>query len=574
MDKTISRAFVAGLERVTAWSDLLDQINVFPVADCDTGRNLVVSLSPLRHMDENTENLIRKLMFSACGNSGNIAASFFSGFLKLNSLEDLVRSARAGREFAWRSISEPKPGTMLTVYDALVEILEENLLLDDKDVSRIIEHLEKAVQATSDMLPKLKAAGVVDSGALGMFIYFEGFFQSLINRDDFFHPVTDRFKDKLRITESFQEETDALHCVDFIIHSNENDKVMIQQLSQCGDSVVATSDDGYVKIHVHTQDKNELKKKVNSLGHIVSWPDENKEAQTNNLIFREIPKNIHIMTDAAGSLTRRDAQQLGITLLDSYILTENSFMPETFVNRSDVYKSMRKGEKVTTSQASVFERHQYYQSVLNQYDRVLYLCVGSIYTGNYDVACAWKKQNDPKDRFTIINTGAASGRLAVLVLATAKYASCSDDPDDVIHFAKNALEVSQEYVFLDRLQYLAKSGRLSKTGAIFGDMLHVKPVITPTAQGAKKVGIVRSRESQIKLVLEKLASADKREKISFIMLEYSDNRQWIEETVQREIRRYYPLSEIIIQPISLTSGVHMGPGTWGAAFLPKSVYPF
>jgi DegV family protein with EDD domain len=573
LDKTISRAFVAGLERVTAWSDLLDQINVFPVADCDTGRNLVVSLSPLRHMDENTENLIRKLMFSACGNSGNIAASFFSGFLKLNSLEDLVRSARAGREFAWRSISEPKPGTMLTVYDALVEILEENLLLDDKDVSRIIEHLEKAVQATSDMLPKLKAAGVVDSGALGMFIYFEGFFQSLINRDDFFHPVTDRFKDKLRITESFQEETDALHCVDFIIHSNENDKVTVQQLSQYGESVVATSDDGYVKIHVHTQDKNELKKKVNSLGHIVSWPDENKEAQTNNLIFREIPKNIHIMTDAAGSLTRRDAQQLGITLLDSYILTENSFMPETFVNRSDVYKSMRKGEKVTTSQASVFERHQYYQSVLNQYDRVLYLCVGSIYTGNYDVACAWKKQNDPKDRFTIINTGAASGRLAVLVLATAKYASCSDDPDDVIHFAKNALEVSQEYVFLDRLQYLAKSGRLSKTGAIFGDMLHVKPVITPTAQGAKKVGIVRSRESQIKLVLEKLASADKREKISFIMLEYSDNRQWIEETVQREIRRYYPLSEIIIQPISLTSGVHMGPGTWGAAFLPKSVYP-
>ena len=103
-------------------------------------------------------------------------------------------------------------------------------------------------------------------------------------------------------------------------------------------------------------------------------------------------------------------------------------------------------------------------------------------------------------------------------------------------------------------------------------MLHVKPVITPTAQGAKKVGIVRSCESQIKLVLEKLASADKREKISFIMLEYSDNRQWVEETVQREIRQHYPLSEIMIQPLSLTSGVHMGPGTWGIAFLPKSVY--
>jgi len=88
LDRNISRALVAGVERVTAWSDLLDQINVYPVADCDTGRNLVVSLSPLRHMDENPESLIRKLMFSACGNSGNITASFLSGFLTLNSRED------------------------------------------------------------------------------------------------------------------------------------------------------------------------------------------------------------------------------------------------------------------------------------------------------------------------------------------------------------------------------------------------------------------------------------------------------------------------------------------------------
>ena len=574
MDKNISRAFVAGVERVTAWSDLLDQINVYPVADCDTGRNLVVSLSPLRHMDENPESLIRKLMFSACGNSGNIAASFLSGFLTLNSRVDLSRAARLGREYAWKAISDPKPGTMLTVYDALVEILEESSPLNAKYVFRIIDHLEKAVQATPDMLSKLRAAGVVDSGALGMFIYFEGFFQSLINRNDMLHPVTDRFKDKLRISGSFQEGTDVSHCVDMIIHSNENDEITVKQLSQYGESVVATSDEGYLKIHVHTRDKDELKKKVDSLCHIVSWPDEDNKDQIENLIPTKSPKHIHIMTDAAGSITRQDAQRLGITLLDSYILTRDNFMPETFVNRSDLYESMRRGKKVTTSQASVFERHQYYQSVLSRYGRVLYLCVGSVYTGNYDVATAWKKQNDPKDQFTVINTGAASGRLGVLAMATAKYAFRTDDPDEVIRFAEKAIELSEEYVFLDRLQYLAKSGRLSKTGAIFGDMLHVKPVIFPTSQGAKKVGVVRSQDSQIKFVLEKLTHADSRDKISFIMLEYSDNRQWVEETVKKEIRRCYPLSEIIVQPLSLTSGVHMGPGTWGIAFLPKSVYPF
>jgi len=574
LDKNISRAFVAGVERVTAWADLLDQINVYPVADCDTGRNLVVSLSPLRYMDDNPERLIRRLMFSACGNSGNIAVSFLSGFLTLNSQVDLNRAARLGREYAWKAISDPKPGTMLTVYDALVEILEESSPLNAKYVFRIIDHLEKAVQATPDMLSKLREAGVVDSGALGMFLYFEGFFQSLVNRNDILHPVTDRFKDKLRISDLFQEDTGAPHCVDMIIHSNENDEVAIQQLSQYGESVVATADEGYLKIHVHTQDKDELKKKVDSLGHIVSWPDVDNEDQIENLIPTKFPIHIHIMTDAAGSITRQDAQRLGITLLDSYILTRDNFMPETFVNRSDLYKIMRKGKKVTTSQASVFERHQYYQSVLSRYSRVLYLCVGSVYTGNFDVATAWQKQNDPEGRFTIINTGAASGRLAALVMATAKYAFQTDDPDIVIRFAENALELAREYVFLDRLQYLAKSGRLSKTGAVFGDMLHVKPVITPTPQGVKKVGILRNQDSQIKYAIEKLTDADNREKISFIMLEYSDNRQWIEKTVQREIQRYFPLSQIIVQPLSLTSGVHMGPGTWGIAFLPKSVYPF
>ena len=573
MDKNIPRAFVAGVERVTAWADLLDQINVFPVADGDTGRNLVISLSPLRHSDESPENLIQKLMFSACGNSGNIAARFFSGFLTLNSLTDLSRATRLGRDYAWKAIGDPKPGTMLTVYDALVEILAANHSLNNKYVFEIIDHLEKTVNETPDMLPKLRTAEVVDSGALGMFIYFEGFFQCLIDRNDTFRSVTDRFKGKLKISASFQEETGVGHCVDMILHSDENDEVIAQQLSQYGESVIAIPDKDYIKIHLHTKDKDTLKKKVGSFGRVVSWTDQNLRDQIEKFIPQKTQKHLHIMTDAAGSLTRQDAQRLGVTLLDSYILTRGNSLPETFVNPSDLYRSMRQGEKVTTSQASVFERHQYYQSVLSRYDRVLYLCVGSVYTGNHDVATAWKKENDPDHRFTVIDTGAASGRLAVLVMATARYAMQADDPEAVIRFARNALEQSQEYIFLDRLQYLAASGRLSKTGAFFGDMLHVKPVVTPTAKGVKKIGTVGSQDSQIKFVLEKLAGVNIREKISFIMLEYSDNRKWVEETIQGEIRRHYPSSEIMVQPLSLTSGVHMGPGTWGVAVLSNSVYP-
>jgi DegV family protein with EDD domain len=232
---------------------------------------------------------------------------------------------------------------------------------------------------------------------------------------------------------------------------------------------------------------------------------------------------------------------------------------------------MRDGVKVSTSQASVFERHQYYQRVVNQYPKVLYLCVGSVFTGNYDVAVEWKHNNDSGDRLTVIDTSAASGRLATIVIATARYSAKTNDPGAVIDFARRAIDACEEYVFLDKLKYLAAGGRLAKSSAFFGDMFRVKPIISPLAEGAKKVGAVKNRNGQLKFAIDKLEASFGKEASPFIMLEYTDNRRWVEDTVKRKIEKHYPSSEILLQPLSLTSGVHMGPGTWAVAFLPELV---
>jgi dihydroxyacetone kinase-like predicted kinase len=79
MDPLLQDAFATGYERLAAWADLLDEINVYPVADADTGRNLTISLAPLHRMDVSVETTVRKLLVSATGNSGNIAAGFFAG---------------------------------------------------------------------------------------------------------------------------------------------------------------------------------------------------------------------------------------------------------------------------------------------------------------------------------------------------------------------------------------------------------------------------------------------------------------------------------------------------------------
>ncbi|MCD4718123.1 MAG: DegV family EDD domain-containing protein [Desulfobacterales bacterium] len=569
MDGNIQKGLILGVERIAAWSDLLDAINVFPVADGDTGRNLMTSLVPLRHPDKDRQKTIRRLLFSARGNSGNIAARFLSGLLTADSVDILPQAAGLGRDRAWKAINDPVPGTMLNVFDALVEIMQQyDFKKPNQDISNVINHLEKAVRSTPDFLPRLKDAGVVDSGALGMFIFLEGFLRSLAGKADQFQPVTSVFKGLLHVSPSFCEHQEEGYCIDLVVRSGDKASEEIQRLSQYGNEVVVIPHQDILKVHLHAGDRDETKKGIESFCDVVQWTDDDLGKQISRFRQSNVHRCIHIMTDAAGSITREDARELGITLLDSYITEGDKCLPETLFPPYELYKAMRKGLKVSTSQASVFERHQHYQSVLNQYDRILYLCVGSVFTGNYNVAMEWKETNDPSDRLTVIDTTAASGRLGTIVMAVERYLSGTDDPDSVIEFAKMAVDKCEEYVFLDRLQYLAAGGRLSRPSAFFGDLLRMKPVVSPMAEGAKKVGVVRNRKDQILFALDRLRVSLSKDSPVLIMLQYSDNRSWVRDMVMKEIERHYPLADIILQPISLTSGVHMGPGTWSMAFLP------
>lgn len=572
MAPDFDKGFITGMERLAAWADMLDQINVFPVADGDTGRNLVISLTPLKSVNENRQETITRLLMSARGNSGNIASRFLAGFLKTDTFETICAGAKEGRDMAWQAVNNPMPGTMLTVFDALVDFAEENANLNRHEyVPGMISALEAAVRSTPELLPKLKQAGVVDSGALGMYIFLEGFFKSLAGRPADYQSVTKVFEGLVEVSPAFQEEQQGGYCIDTVIHFEGSRDEKIKKLSSLGESVVTIPYQNYLKIHLHTVDTEKTKDVMASLGDVVKWSYDNIETQVKNFRRKKTREGIHIMTDAAGSVTREDSRKLGITLLDSYINVGDKSLPETLFSPMELYCAMREGVRVSTSQASVFERHQYYHRVVNQFEKVLYLCVGSIYTGNYQVALEWKKTNDPADRLIVIDTAAASGRLGSIALATAKFAAKTKRPDQVVEFAKRAIHRCEEYVFLDRLKYLAAGGRLSKPGAFLGDMFHVKPIITPVAEGAKKVATVRNVDEQVEFALGKLAEKFRHDAAPFIMLEYSDNFNWIKDAVKKEVEQKYPLSDLLLQPLSLTSGVHMGPGTWGMAFLPEEI---
>lgn len=569
MDDVLKQSFTVGVERLLARADLLDSINVFPIADGDTGRNLSLSLIPLRNANLPRQTMIHRLLLSARGNSGNIASQFFSAFCAVENLTDLAGCAREGKLKAWQALTNPRPGTMLNVFDALADALSEQFTPDKGSVENIIRSMESAVHQTYEQLPKLQEAGVVDAGALGIYIFFEGFFYTLTGLAEVCRPLTEIFHDRLRISSSFQENIESGYCVDFVVKAPRYSPDEIKMIAGMQEEVIVIPKGEFYKVHLHTQDKEQVRSQITGLGSLVAWEDDDLGSQTAEFRHLNAEKTLHIITDAAGSLTNQDAKIHNFTLLNSYLTIGDQCMPETFFHPENLYRAMKQDIRATTSQASVYERHQFYQSALERFDKVLYLCVGSVFTGNYQTAVQWKKDHDKEDRFIILDTGAASGRLGAIALSTARYLAESHDVTNTIIFARKAIRLCEEYLFLDKLQYLAAGGRLSKTSAFFGDKFNIKPVISPLPDGAKKVGTARNQEEQISFALAKLDAAIKDDSRAFIMLEYSDNKRFVDGTVRKNIKDLYPDAEIMLQPLSLTSGAHMGPGTWGVAFLPQ-----
>lgn len=566
MNDTFRQALITGCESLTAWADLLDRINVFPVADGDTGRNLVISLSPLHHPERNIHNLTQALLFCARGNSGNIASAFFQAFILADTPEKLPEAIRQGRDLAWQAVPDPRPGTMLTFFDVLVACSQKPW-----SASTFPGHLFRlgiAVRETVNQQPKLREAGVVDAGALGMYLFFGEFIKTYLGFTLSLPSTMEIFGDLVHLSPFFREQPEKGFCVDAVLKTHVDPQRTEEILATLGESIVVSRDENCLKVHFHTQNRDAARNILAPCGEVVKWTEDDLYAQITGFNREQQRNAIHIMTDAAGSLTREEAKSRDITLLDSYINIDAQSLPETYLSPGVLYDAMRSGVRVSTSQASVFERHQRYVSVLECYERVLYLCVGSVYTGNYKVVMDWKKTHDLQDRLTVIDTGAASGRLAVLVMAVAAIAQKASRPEDVIDFTIDAIDHAEEYIFLDRLEYLAAGGRLSKTKAFFGDVLHMKPVVTPMADGAQKAGLCRNRKDQEAFALKMLAKSLDTNSYALILLEYSDNLSQI-EAFSNIIKTRYPKAQIIVHPLSLTSGVHMGPGTWAIAFLPK-----
>lgn len=273
----LAKMFLAGAKHLDATKEWINELNVFPVPDGDTGTNMSMTiLSAAREVNalENPNmSALAKAISSgslrgARGNSGVILSQLFRGFSKVIGehqeldvaiLSDAMQKAV---ETAYKAVMKPKEGTILTVARGVAEKAAE-LADETEDLivfgEAVIKHAEFVLSQTPDMLPVLKQAGVVDSGGQGLVQVLKGAYDALLGKEIDYEIEGAPTGSPVKISSRVEEEIKFGYCTEFIIVlnrplSDREEREYKAYLESIGDSIVVVADDEIVKTHVHTND--------------------------------------------------------------------------------------------------------------------------------------------------------------------------------------------------------------------------------------------------------------------------------------------------------------------------------
>lgn len=309
----LQKAFIAGAYNLERNKDYINELNVFPVPDGDTGSNMSLTImaaarevSALENpsMDELSKKISSGSLRGARGNSGVILSQLLRGFCKeIKGKKQITVSVLADGfvravETAYKAVMKPKEGTILTVAKGVAEKAVE---LSEMDMDfetlgqEILDHGNEVLEQTPELLPVLKEAGVVDSGGQGLMEFLTGAYNGLTGKEEIKEPVTSGGAAKAQTMSS--EEIDTSHikygyCTEFIImlekeYNAEIEAKFKEFLTSIGDSLVVVSDDEIVKVHVHTNHPGLAFEKGLEYGSLTSMKVDNMREEHKEKVIHE-----------------------------------------------------------------------------------------------------------------------------------------------------------------------------------------------------------------------------------------------------------------------------------------------
>jgi DegV family protein with EDD domain len=636
-------ALIAACDYVQGQRAELNRINVFPVPDGDTGTNFALTTRSIAdrlraHTDPSLGAVAREAaeagILGARGNCGMILSHYLLGFSESvgdrakMTVGEFVQALRDATDHVYRALESPVEGTILTVMRETAEEAESRSFANFPILfRRLLRRAYDALARTPDLLPVLRAAGVVDAGAKGFVHLIEGI-AAYVSGDPIValveaapgydgvpaarSGVGPEFAasgaaipcatgDPVRgapiaaaLAEYPTESERYRFCTEALVRGPAlpAGEVVRAALRERGDSLVVIRTGDLLKVHIHTDAPDELFAYLRTLGELATHKAEDMHAQHAALTrggghLQLARRPVVIVTDTACDLPEEVVRAHGIHLVPLSLVFEDEVLRDRVeISADDFARRLLAGEHPTTSQPTPAAFLEAYERAAEEGEAIVAVTLSGALSGTFASAEAAARRHQTEavavGSAGATGSGGAAGRAAVrvvdsrgatllqglLALRAAELGELGLTPTEIAAEIERIRKHSGLFFTVDVFDNLLASGRVGRGRAILGSLLDIKPILAVDDEGrVTPLARVRGRKQLLPRVMElleeRIPPGSGKPRFGVVHVACEE----VLEEVANELRaRYGADTEVITGPASPVLATHVGPGAWGLAW--------
>jgi hypothetical protein len=593
--RRLRRALTAACQWAREQRSELNRINVFPVPDGDTGTNLALTVQAITdHLEKSRDRSVgivaaeaaRAAVLGARGNCGMMLSHFLLGFARRLEGQDRIdarefgKAMEAGVQNLYSSLDQAVEGTIVTVMRETAEAVSQTETTDIAPlVELMLETAQHSLDRTPDLLPVLKSAGVVDAGGMGFVSLLEGVVlflrgESLSKRPGVGAGQGVPVLNKVEYPDKVERYR---FCTEALVRGMElptQDQVR-DHLRERGDSLIVIRSDDVLKLHIHTDDPEDVFGYLRTLGSLVTHKAEDMRAQheaagrASALHLALVRRPVGVLTDSGCDLSEEIIRAHGIQVVPLMLMDgDTAYRDGVDITAEQFHEMMVSQEALpTTSQPSPGSFVEGFTRAAEDAEQVIGVVLSSSLSGTFASAEA-ALTLEPDLTVYLSDSLGTSLLQGLLVLKAAELAELATPPSDIVAELARIRSRSGMLFTVDTFERLLASGRVGKGKALLGTLLNLKPILCLDPQG--KVGLrgkAMGRKHVISELLdtmrEDMGSVPERVRFGIVHVGVPEI---ISEVSEMLVERYGEV-EILSAPATPVLSTHLGIGAWGLAYM-------
>jgi hypothetical protein len=474
----LRRALLAGARQVQRTREHLNRINVFPVADGDTGTNLAftmeamaLELEKLRSSDSSEVLAVaaQATLDGARGNSGAIVAQFLYGLAEATqtrarlSFEQLGQAVAHASRTSRAAISEPREGTVISVIADFASALQEQAGSGSRSLLDVLKgalsSARRSLADTPNQLAVLRRAGVVDAGAQGFVSFLEGVVDFVQRgRQALQTDVASGHERQLSPLVESHADSAYRYCTECVLEGDGLDPGMVRSAlaGLALDSLVVVGGGSKLRLHAHLDQPGELFDSLADLGQVTQRKADDMQAQQR---ARQRQTRTAVVTDSAADLPDEERQRLGILVVPVRVgFDQEDYLDKITLTPSELYQRMRDGEIPRTSQPPAIDFRRTFELLVDHHEGVVCVGLSSQVSGTWQAAEHAAQRLD--GRVQVLDTLNVSAGQALLTLYAAEAAQQGLAPEQVLTATRAMMPSTRTYGLIADLSYGARGGRI------------------------------------------------------------------------------------------------------------------